>query len=804
MDRAPPPPYSETDAYSHPGRSPATRAGSNDDATSVTESSTHGTPIYTPPETPRESHFNFPGVDDYRSIDSARSYFESRPTFVNRPPGQNLVTSLAITDNASPENFPYPGWASEHDTTEQDWQTFLNYLLPEHAARSNSQTIDRKLQAENDAESSKSERSIAEAQLGQIKSSSNLPLRPSHDIDTMVREWNDGFFGPRGVTIQRSPYSSRNVSETPATEDPPTSVPEPQPQSQSQEQAPRSRWNPFRPFDVSNRGIRIGRLSIDDDRVSFGDSFEVDRNGVRWNGMSSNDLRFETDNGSRDVPRGPGPSNNFPPGRGGFGDPMGRGRGGRWWKAGPHHHPGHPYGPRSHSPGAHSSASSSSSSSSDSSIGSLPDWDDLRDSQLPITKQSITAWLAHPEQPVTKSMLRAARSEIKAARNAPPPTNDPGWDVSKQALRQEVRSLLARLKDLKREQKKASRATRKERREQKRAAKKERRDRRRADRREMKDARQAARRGEPFDPFGAHAHRGGGLNRAATAPHIPEIHVPPVPSIPPIPGPHFNSPFSGRGGFGFGGRAGFHHPGSRPWEAHVQAAHRQADLARSQSAEHAERARAQADSARAFAASQAGRARVEAQRQADMARAQASEQEKQARAHADSVRAFAAEQEGRARMQAQRQADAARARVEAAVDAWARGETPTVDADLYSAEYSQHQEGMMWGEGDTRGGVGGGNGGNGHKYETADALEAQIAAKRMALLDLRGTIEDQHLEAALRGEAGGKEKSKTEAEVEAEKLENEINDLGRDVQKLRLEADEEMARKMAEEEGWQG
>lgn len=754
MDEAPPPPYSETDVFSHPGRSPAVRAGSNEDAAS--ETSTHGTPIYTPPETPRESHFSFPVVDDHRSIASAHSYFESRPALVSRVPGQNFVASLAITEDASPHDFPYPGWANQHDTTEQDWQTFLNYLLPDHAARSNSQTIDRKLQAEDESQSSKSDRSIAEAQLGQIKSSSDLPLRPSHDIDTMVREWNDGFFGPRGVTIQRIPHSSRNVSELPAADDPPISIPQSQPSSESQpqtnsqpepqprEQAPRSRWNPFRPFNVSNQGIRIGRLSIDDDRVSFGDSFEVDRNGVRWNGLSSNDLQFEPDTNTRSIPRGPFPD---PP----FGRGRGRGRGGMNPFTRSFTTPvGRPTRSRSGSP--HSVSSSSSSSDSDSSIGSLPDWDDLRDSQLPITKQSISAWLAHPEQPVTKTMLRNVRTSIKAARNAPPPTDDPGWDVSKQALRQEVRSLLARLKDLKREQKKANRATRKERREQKRAGKRERRDRRRADRRESREARHAERsvRRGGFAPFGGRGR--------TIAPLVPEVHVPPVPSIPPIPGPHF-------GGGPFGGRGGFRGLDQRRWEASVRAAHREAGEAAARGVESAERARAFAESVTAHTAAQVRNARFMGQAEAAAARAQAQAAAARWGGHRD----------------------------------FGSGSPDASTPFVYPQQ--QQDEGTMWNdESKGRGmasGVSGGDGGS-SKYEAANALETQIAAKTSALRGLQQSIEE------LRGKGSGERESKSSIEVSARNLEKEIEDLQREMQKLMLEADEELARKMAEEEGWRG
>lgn len=763
MDDPPPPPYSETDIYSRSGRAPGARTGPNDDDASADASSSRSTTIYTPPETPRESHHNFSGGDDHHTVASAHSYFESRPTLTTRPSGHNLVISLAIADDASPDDFPYPGWASAHDTTEQDWQTFLNYLLPDHASRANSQVLERKLRAEKDAQSSTTEKSVAEAQLDQIKSSSDSQSQPLRDIDTMIHEWNDGFFGPRGVTIQRT--------QTPASQHLPTVDPQSEPQTQSQEQATRSRWNPFRPFAANSGGLRIGRLTIDGDRVSFGDSFEVDRNGVRWNNPSTEDHRPMFDNGVRgDIPRGPGPFDGFHGGRGRCFDDqgIGRGRGGRWWRAGHNHHH---YGLRDHSPNSHSSSSSASDSGSDSSIGSLPDWDDLKDNQLPVTKQSISAWLAHPEQPVTREMLKAARSSIKAAKNAPPPTNDPAWDVSREAMRQEVRALLTRFKELKREQKKSLKAMKRERR----TVKRERKERRRAEKRERRtherDFRQAERENR------RHARRGGHFDHGASLPHHPNPYIPNVPNVPGAPGFFGPNHFSGPGFFG-GGMRGGPFGGNRPWEAHAQHARRQAELARAHGLEQAELARAEAESARARAQSQAEAARAEARRTADASRA-----------HAESVRAHAQSQAERARADALRTAEAARA--QAAATAATAAAMWTSGASSYASVYAQPQPQPT---GTTVAG------GSSNKYETADALEAQIVAKANALLTLRDTIEQEQIEAARRGHGDDKGKSKTQAQQEAEALEREIENLGRDVERLRFEADEELARKMAEEE----
>ncbi|OTB09030.1 hypothetical protein M426DRAFT_316320 [Hypoxylon sp. CI-4A] len=778
MDDAPPPPYSETDIYSNAGRSPAGQTGANDDDASVTS---HSTTVYTPPETPRESHLNFSGGDDQQTTSSVHSYFESRPASASasqQAAGPTLVIALAITEDASPDEFPYPGWAREHDTTEQDWHTFLNYLLPDHSSRRNSEVTDRKLQAEENVKSLASEKGVVETQLGQIQAPFDGPPRSPRDIDEMIHEWNDGFFGPRGVTIRRSPpapspSASREPVGQPFT---PTadSQSQPPPPPDSREQTNRSRWNPFRSFEASGRGVRIGRLAIDGDRVSFGDSFRADRNGVHWNGMSTGDFGFNSGPGSRGL--GPDHFPNAQRGRGfgGYGMAYGHGRGGFGWGS-ESYHDGHHTGQRDRSPSSGSSSSSSSDSGSESSIGSLPDWDDLKDGQLPVVKQSVTAWLAHPEQPITKQMLRTARSNIKAAKNArpPPPTND----VNQQATRQEVRTLLMRVKELKREQKKTGRAARRERREQKRASKRERRERRTAERREHRSHRRDFRHAER--EMGGNRHSsssssGRHVDHHTMHPHIPTPHIPSVPSVPNI--------HTGPRGFGGGGAAPTFPPGfpfgrHRPWEAHVQDARRQADAAR-----------------------------AHAKQQSELARAQAQEQTDIARAQADSARAFAQSQARRAHFDAQATANAARAQAAAAV-AVAAATTPWISPCAsvpppppppppgsfpYSppsvARDSYSHDG------------GGGGGGGSDKYSTANELEARMASKAEVLLSLRETVEKEQIEAARQGRGDDKGKAKTQAQQRAEELEAEIDGLGRDVERLRIEADEEFARRLEKEE----
>ncbi|KAI2625801.1 hypothetical protein GGR54DRAFT_637577 [Hypoxylon sp. NC1633] len=736
----PPPPYTEMDSSSsHIGRSQAASVGIGRNEAS-TPSSLSPT-MYTPPETPSESHHSFPRSHDHNTVASVHSYFESRPA-LGQASGQPVVVPLSIMQDSSPDDFPYMAWLDGHDTTEQDWHTFLNYIIPDHFSRANSHIIDRKVRAEDDDVLSSVERSMIEVQLDQIRNASSSPdAHPPHDVDAMIREWNDGFFGPRGVVIQRR-APSHPSSEVPAQQQIPSAESHPQ----SQDQSNRSWWNPFSPFEATNRGVRLGRLAIDGDRVTFGDRFEVDRNGVRFAGQSiGGNPAFPLPGfGIRGPfqPAHPNPSdpNDLHPGRG-FGDSGRRCQG----PSGSQCH-----GPRDHRHGSKSSHSSSSSDSGSdvSSIGSLPDWDDLRDSQLPVTKQSVSAWLAHPEQPVTRAMLRAARSDIKAARQnrgscggSSSSSTTADAKAQMKALRQEVRALLNQFKVLKREQRKAARSRRKERREQKRQDKRERRDQHRAEKRERKTAERGCRRAEREAERNARRAPGAGAGIGVDVPlhprlqyHARTIH-PTRPLVPGLPLPLHNVlPYI-----------------SGP--PHLRAA----NAAREEAAR-------TADAARAEAARTADAARVESERAANAARVESERATNAARAESEKA-VYAAHAQATAAV------DAARAEAARAVNSvHGRGdEKESYDVtEIYD------------------------------KYQTANSLEASMLAKTDELKALLAREQGGEKEDRGQFEEKGQEKEKlmSEALKEVEALENEIEDLRKTVQRIWLEADEELARQM--------
>ncbi|KAJ2974096.1 hypothetical protein NUW58_g8766 [Xylaria curta] len=285
----PPPPYSETDIYSHSPGPRNRHSNVPDDDASIAPSSSHSNIIFTPPESPRDAQDSFTGPSGgQHTTTSAQDYFDSRPP--NRRPGPNLTIVLEVTPSSVPSDFPYARFRIDgRDVTEQDWQTFINYLIPGHAARTNSHIIDRKLRDAGDAQTSGSN-AIAEAQSVSLKSSPSEPK-----IDTVTREWNRGFFEPRGITIRTAAPADPAVedAQTPEYEVPRENTADAE-QSQSQPQQASSWWtNPFGFLDGRNGSLHLGPLHIEGDRVALGSTFEADRNGVRWCGPPNTNQQFE-------------------------------------------------------------------------------------------------------------------------------------------------------------------------------------------------------------------------------------------------------------------------------------------------------------------------------------------------------------------------------------------------------------------------------------------------------------------------------------------------------------------------------
>lgn len=814
----PPPPYTETDIYSYSQRSRSEQLGGVDDDLSIAPSSSHSNCIDTPPESPSDTQYNFAWPDDSQPpAGSAQAYFDARPPNQSLSP-EGITIGFEIRPDAVPSEFPYPALIHNHDVSTQDWQTFINYLLPDHAKRSNSHIIDRKREATGDSKSPIGDDSV-EAQFASLSTPETAPNGPQN-IETVLREWNDGFFGPRGITILNA-LTTEPTADRQVPRDGPSQEAERE-AGPSQGQPQRSGWwrNPFEFLDSNNGSLRVGPIHIEGDRVALGSTFEVDSDGVRWRGQSNEQPFFEAS--SRGVrwgeQPGHGPPHSHPFGH--FGHPghpwsephggrgRGRGRGG--------HGPGHRG--RDHSAssaGSSSSSSSTSSSDSDSSVGSLPDWDDLKDTQLPVTKLSVQAWLSHPDQPITKNMVKQAKAEIKAAKRAQPLPNDPSRDQAREALRREVKDLLQQVKTLKRQQRTAQRTARKEKRQQKRAAKQERREGRRNEKRERRATRRAERDADRHARRFRHHH-----NHPDPHPHPPGHPEPPMPSgfpfAPPAfggetPGFYAGSPFGPRPppppgfgfgrGFGRGGRGreegGFFGPRpdhgrgrGRGWgpgfghhHHHQQsAAERTREEALAQAERTREAALAEAERAREAAFAQAAAARSAAEKAREEALAQAFREREKATSVCQSIREQVAEAVARSRsaglsaaMQSRESVDRARAHTLAAEEESRRAAAEATGRAAVTSKLAE-----------------------------ARALEAQIETKAERVSALEARVADDERRGSGSGEKGPDRGRRVDDLRAIERLEVEMERLGRRVETLKIEADEALARSLAEQgDSWE-
>lgn len=183
------------------------------------------------------------------------------------------------------------------------------------------------------------------------------------------------------------------------------------------------------------------------------------------------------------------------------------------------------------------------------SVGSLPDYDDLKDSQLPVARSYLDQWLSSPDNVVTKEAVKEAREKIRAAKkaDADPAGNNGQMDRQTQTImRQQVRDMMQQWKNLKRDQRNRRREIKRQKRAHRRAEKRE----RRQVKRDLKRARrQAKRQGKQAEREAKRNRRG--ADRSAYQDHSPIRRPQGGPG--PVPGP---SPFGQRGGCGPFGQQG--------------------------------------------------------------------------------------------------------------------------------------------------------------------------------------------------------------------------------------------------------
>ncbi|CZS98494.1 hypothetical protein WAI453_005768 [Rhynchosporium graminicola] len=510
----PPPPYSVSDSTAgtspHPILTPASSQAANasvaarplpSTASSIDE--TVYTPLYSP-ATSIQKNSVFSEEHEHVTSSAAEAFFDSRPARRTNPTAALKPIKISVTHRSEPKDIPFPPGLGHKDVSELDWLTFVNYLLPDHAAGVNNDVADRKLKAElvdermyrltlgKDSRSMTDLREV-EAQLDPLRQPLAHPDADiSHRLEATISEWNEGFFIPRGLQISNICLQTEAARDGETTPLPGSWIP--WEHEMNGEAGPTSNSYSRKGFfggimQAGSQGFKMGPIVADTEGFRIGrNGLRADTKGFRLGNMLVADSNGFRIGGSRGLNAG---GNGVSLGGRSWGrreshDPE-SGRGER--------HKGHRERSRSHgrrrrrrrrsaSASSDSSSSSSSSSASDSSVGSLPEYEDLRDGQLPVAKQSLMEWLNHPDQPITKASVRDMREDISYAKDKVP--QHKGLELS--ALRKEVRDLTKLFKDAKnaqrrdcREVRRGKKIARKAQRKERRAMKREQRQSKRED-----------------------------------------------------------------------------------------------------------------------------------------------------------------------------------------------------------------------------------------------------------------------------------------------------------------------------------
>lgn len=553
-----PPPYSETDIYSNSGVAGAASAPSTaaDDVTSRMSSSNEEI-VYTPPDTPRTANSRVfitgipqPGAD---------LYFETRPPpSPDVIPQSTLVHVLHLETQSLPDDFPFPSDWEKRDVNAQDWATFINFLLPDHTTRGNDIILERKLRAEAESEagdSVSSGRSQAELQRHLMRGTGPEALqddaqRRANALAT-VHEWNFGFFASRGITISLPPGEDDGVDYGTTARD-----------GQDHLVPGGDTWRP-----------NPSSFRMDADGITYGKRFVMDANGIRLGSliMDANGIRMAGHgNDAPGMPHdaGAGPSSRSMPGFSGPEPQRGRAQVNVGMKG---------KGKdtrRDRSVSSVSSASSASSGSSVSSLDSLPDYDEVREQQLPAYLNILRDWTSKPSHLRTNTDVTWLKNELNLANfHAANPRAD---KKELKELKAQIKMLLKQWKQIQRDQRKTLRDARSTRKTQRRQEKRERRQWKRDMKRSQRDVRRAdrdaRRHGGPMPPGPSMPPMPHGPCMPAMPPAPP---MPPMPSMPSISrgmhGPpsmrfhnhhphqhhHEHGPFGSRGSWSHSGRDGF-------------------------------------------------------------------------------------------------------------------------------------------------------------------------------------------------------------------------------------------------------
>ncbi|KAK6605073.1 hypothetical protein H4I96_05655 [Botrytis cinerea] len=595
MDQTAPPPYSETDIFSNTNTTiPTPTTTEADDASRVNgrarsdSSSTDNSLIYTPPYSPTEPDDQH-SENDRKNL-SPNNYFESRPLPPQYSAPRTTQHEICVTPRSTPVDIPIPSSASDYGIIQQDWSTFVNYLLPDHTLNVNNDVADRKLKAElidermhrltlSEHDYSRLDMNEVQAQLRPLRH----PVTASNtdwirQVDEVIQTWNLGFFLPRGLEIIRIDLEQPELFRERDSSMPGSWIPdEEESRFPERNRSRRGFLGCCSPCGQGVRGFRLGSMVADDEGFRIGrNGIVADSNGLRIGNMFVADDKGLRVGGNRGIVADEhglvlevidleGGGEEVCMRRGSIEDGNKSQKGGMGGTDGEEEEvvqtrrittEDEGTSLKSITADAHNSITISKEENREIIPPHLPHphpAPPLPDDQLPAAKESLLEWLHHPEYPMTKQTSQKIKHDIQPAKNKDKNKNkkNPDPNIANSAsrqdlanLRKEVADLLRKFNDEQKSQKTIRKILRKEQRGLKKAHRKERKNTRKAERKGAKRDKKERKKMEKKCNKRDFPHI---LPSAPTPtyPNIPEIPNARFPPLPHFPVPTFHAPFPG-------------------------------------------------------------------------------------------------------------------------------------------------------------------------------------------------------------------------------------------------------------------
>ncbi|OBT68764.1 hypothetical protein VE03_02059 [Pseudogymnoascus sp. 23342-1-I1] len=154
------------------------------------------------------------GSNDFESSSVGDSYFASRPPHQS-PPSRIVSHRIVLQPDSSRDEIQFPRLFSERGVDEQDWFTFRNHLFLDHSLGGNDQKgntvygIDEKRSSHVLNEKTNSLANPGPSNCRPKDGDPDKDYSRRSNIHKVVKEWNTGFFEPRGLlVIAKTPIPS--------------------------------------------------------------------------------------------------------------------------------------------------------------------------------------------------------------------------------------------------------------------------------------------------------------------------------------------------------------------------------------------------------------------------------------------------------------------------------------------------------------------------------------------------------------------------------------------------------------------